>query len=165
MCRKLQEVGNRQDPAFQERLIYGVLSGTWTSGLMLWVRDETWVYPPTMDSVSMMMGAAEPAHISPPFGSHKSTSVEREVECYPVLVGSCRRLKSDHLVILPPAIPFEHLGRLHDDVGMHQYAGNPVGPESGHCCHIPVVADHPSKHFLYCAAVLSESNLADAKLW
>ena len=147
-CRRL-ETGRTQRS--RSDLFMGCCQVTWTSGLMPghWVRDETWVYPPTMDSVSVMMGAAEPAHISPPFGSHKSTSIEREVECYPVLVGSCRRLKSDHLVILPPAIPFEHLGRLHDDVGMHQYAGNPVGPESGHCCHIPVVADHPSKHFLY----------------
>ena len=65
------------------------------------------------------------------------------------MVGGCRRLKSDRLVRLPLAIPFEHLGGLHDGVGMYQHAGNPVGPESGHCCHIPVVADHPSKDVLY----------------
>ena len=97
----------------------------------------------------MITGAAEPADIPPPFGSHKGTGVEREVECTPVLVGGRRHLKSDCSVILPPAVPFEHLGSLHDGVGMRQHAGNPAGPESGHCCHIPVVADHPGKDIPY----------------
>ena len=60
------------------------------------------------------------------------------------------------LAILPPAIPVEHLGSLHDGVGMRQHAGNPVGPESSHRCRIPVVADQvkvsPMERVEHCCA-------------